>query len=157
MKQCNITGCDRPHSAKGLCKTHYTARRMRTNQKPCQIDGCDGKVFARNWCMAHYEQHRRGLTPGERSLKRERQPVEPYLDGLEELCSRMTITAAAELLVVDPATIYRWRKGKQSTITPEQADRLVMETGPIVDDSADVTSFAFSDEGRKLIEEMRGF
>ena len=130
---------------------------MRTNQKPCQIDGCDGKVFARNWCMAHYEQHRRGLTPGERSLKRERQPVEPYLDGLEELCSRMTITAAAELLVVDPATIYRWRKGKQSTITPEQADRLVMETGPIVDDSADVTSFAFSDEGRKLIEEVRGF
>jgi plasmid maintenance system antidote protein VapI len=69
----------------------------------------------------------------------------------------MTITAAAELLVVDPATIYRWRKGKQSTITPEQADRLVMETGPIVDGSADVTSFAFSDEGRKLIEEMRGF
>lgn len=156
MRTCSKPGCERAHSAKGLCKTHYTARRRKLETRPCAIDGCEGTVFSRGWCAAHYEQLRRGLTPGERSLQRERLNVEPFLGRVKELCATQSMAKAAKKLGIGEGTIYRWLHGKQHTITPEQADRLEMLTWVEVEDSTDVVDFASSAEGKAMIEQMRG-
>ena len=156
MKTCSKPGCERKHSAKGLCKTHYTMRRKKLITKQCSIDGCDRVVWGRGWCSAHYEQFRRGLTPGERSLQKERVSVEPYLERINWLCEQNTIKHASELTGINQGIFYRWRVGKLLTISPEQIDRLEMVTWYDREDTSTVTEFAMSAEGMALINEMRG-
>ena len=156
MKTCSKPGCERKHSAKGLCKTHYTMQRKKLITRQCSIEDCDRVVWGRGWCSAHYEQFRRGLTPGERSLQCERVSVEPFLGRINHLCAESTIGSTANSLRVDPATIYRWRRGTQLTISPEQADRLEMLTWVENEDTTDVVDFVASEEGAAMIREMRG-
>ena len=156
MKTCSKPGCERKHSAKGLCKTHYTMQRKKLITKQCSIEGCDRVVWGRGWCSAHYEQFRRGLTPGEKSLQSERVSVEPYLERINWLCEQHTIKQASELTSINQGIIYRWRVGKLLTISPEQIDRLEMVTWADREDTSTVTEFAMSAEGMALINEMRG-
>ena len=157
MRTCSKPGCERAHSAKGLCKSHYTmSQRKKTAPKQCEVEDCDSDVFARTWCSAHYEHFKRGITPGSRPLMRERLNVEPFLDRLEWLCADHPKTHVAELLGVTDDTIRRWQKRIQPTITPDQADRLENITWVEAEDNSEVVEFAKTAEGKAMIEQMRG-
>lgn len=157
MRTCSEPGCDRPFSAKGLCKSHYTmSQRKKTAPKQCEVEDCESPVFARTWCSAHYEHFKRGITPGSRPLMRERLNVEPFLARLEWLCADHSNTHVAKLLGVKDGTIYRWRKGLQTTIKPDQADRLENITWVEAEDNTFVVEFAKTPEGKAMIEQMRG-
>ena len=72
---CTWPGCDRPHTARGYCSTHYkhweqdklgkTRRYVRKQAKPCPGPGPDGTlcgrdVIGRGYCPAHCRQDRLG-------------------------------------------------------------------------------------------------
>ncbi len=57
-KRCEVTGCDRPFHAKGLCYTHY--RRLSWNPtRRCELDGCDRPLHGKGLCCMHYTRLRR--------------------------------------------------------------------------------------------------
>lgn len=70
---CSLEHCDRPHSAKGLCRMHYKrllrgADLMEPPQhlrqpKFCSVDGCERKAMARTWCQLHYTRWKRTGDP----------------------------------------------------------------------------------------------
>lgn len=132
------------------------AQRKKAAPKQCEVEDCGNTVFARAWCSAHYEHFKRGIVPGSRPLMRERLNVEPFLARLEWLCADHTKTHVAKLLGVTDDTIRRWQKGLQSTIKPDEADRLENLTWVEAEDNTFVVEFAKTPEGKAMIEQMRG-
>lgn len=56
---CTIDGCDRPLSAKGMCKMHYgRAWRATAVRPPCTIEGCGLPTEAVGFCSKHYTRLR---------------------------------------------------------------------------------------------------
>lgn len=69
MKNCNVAGCGRTHSAKGLCNLHYLRQKNGTPQdapvRPgaqasmrCSGAGCDRDAKSRGLCHRHYQRMR---------------------------------------------------------------------------------------------------
>lgn len=52
--------CDRPHYAKGLCKSHYAKRRRACCDTPCQVAGCAHGGYIKGLCNAHYLRSKKG-------------------------------------------------------------------------------------------------
>ena len=58
---CSVDECERKHSARGLCSTHYV-RNKRTGSPTgslkrtyvCEVAGCENKHYGRNLCQQHY-------------------------------------------------------------------------------------------------------
>lgn len=96
---CSVEGCERPHSARGLCNTHY-CRLTRNGDlggpipdpiRVCTIDGCDRPHMARGLCKPHYERNRRSGSPGKATIEKPRinkpprQPCSiPWCDSLSD-------------------------------------------------------------------------
>lgn len=65
-RKCSLTNCDRPHQARGYCRTHYTLLRRRgelsvvREWRPdsCLVSGCDRpmKDGVGVYCSAHYQR-----------------------------------------------------------------------------------------------------
>ncbi len=62
---CTVSGCSKPHVAKGFCRNHYACRMQQPKQERqktqkvqplvCAIDGCTtSKLIARGLCKLHY-------------------------------------------------------------------------------------------------------
>ena len=90
-RPCSVTGCDKPHRAKGLCVVHYNYTWRKTNKdaprrepvRRCDFPDCGRPHYCKGYCTAHYQQHRRGyeLTPvgsnASRAGTRQRVPRKP--------------------------------------------------------------------------------
>jgi hypothetical protein len=81
MRSCSVEGCDRKHSAKGLCAHHYYRLRNngtleeRTFTDPparsyCSVEGCEKASAARGWCQMHYDRWRKYGDVGEAATRR---------------------------------------------------------------------------------------
>lgn len=77
---CSIQNCDKPHSAKGMCKNHYEiARRALAPAVPCSVEGCEKRAQSRELCTMHYSRWLRyGST--EAVKKASNGSVRKYLD-----------------------------------------------------------------------------
>lgn len=60
-KGCNEEGCEKPHSCRGYCATHYTYRKRhnllppKEGPKPCKWPDCSvTKMKGRGMCEMHY-------------------------------------------------------------------------------------------------------
>lgn len=53
---CKISGCLRPHVAKGYCSSHY--QKYAANKHLCSFSGCGRKHYGYGLCKAHYGQMR---------------------------------------------------------------------------------------------------
>lgn len=65
---CNVSGCNEPHHARGLCQKHYDelrkkdrkARRLgkgspnRDKGRTCSVSGCNRPHHAKGYCKLHY-------------------------------------------------------------------------------------------------------
>lgn len=64
MTECEITGCDDPHYAKGWCALHYQRWYyygdpeyvFKIYHDECTISTCRRKHHARGWCDPHYRR-----------------------------------------------------------------------------------------------------
>jgi hypothetical protein len=65
---CSVDGCEKPHTAKGLCNTHYMrqyrggsldAPVRRYGVTSCSVDGCEKKAHSRGWCPMHWQRWRK--------------------------------------------------------------------------------------------------
>lgn len=55
MRLCDIEGCERPHEAKGLCRSHYRAALYSDPDRPlCDIEACGRTMAYRGMCEKHY-------------------------------------------------------------------------------------------------------
>lgn len=76
VKVCTFEGCDKPFSAKGLCRTHYEQHRRGKELHPigyppgrrpsvCTFDGCERRYDSNGYCSGHRDQWKKGkeLTP----------------------------------------------------------------------------------------------
>jgi len=56
---CSVPDCNKPHSARGLCRAHYA--HWNRNSKPikCSVDGCHNPSDRLGFCTAHYMRARR--------------------------------------------------------------------------------------------------
>lgn len=72
MKFCSVSGCGKPHIARGWCHTHY--KRWQTNGDPllgakvvwppiCSVKGCGKPSGTRGLCETHYTRWRRHGDP----------------------------------------------------------------------------------------------
>src|SRR5690606_17951847 len=72
-RKCEVSDCERPHIAKGLCTLHYNRKKRGTpleapvRKDPeakgakCSVEACDRtEVAARGLCGAHYSRLRKG-------------------------------------------------------------------------------------------------
>ena len=59
-RTCSEPDCGRRATAKGLCDTHYTAKKRREETRPCTFAGCDRKQRSKGLCKGHYEMAGRG-------------------------------------------------------------------------------------------------
>jgi HNH endonuclease len=50
---CERDGCERPHQARGLCKSHYM-QMLNGMKPPCSIEGCERRHQNRGLCQMHY-------------------------------------------------------------------------------------------------------
>lgn len=89
IRKCTVPGCDRDHSAKGLCRHHYARQYHRgTVEDPppgpegCKVEGCERDHFARGYCPRHYQ---RLMKTGAPDTPLERRPFSPWED--EQLMS----------------------------------------------------------------------
>ena len=85
---CTITGCERPHKARGYCQTHYTQFKrgvepsgpikVRVRDKPpeCTEDGCSEPVKAKGLCKMHYQ---RLLRHGHTRYRNRKTPPKPCM------------------------------------------------------------------------------
>lgn len=62
-RKCTVPGCDRDHSAKGLCRRHYARqyRRGTIDDPPpgpegCRVEGCERDHHALGYCAKHYQR-----------------------------------------------------------------------------------------------------
>ena len=69
MKICTFNGCDKKHSAKGLCHGHRKQQLLGRELSPllhqyknpqCLVDFCDSPRYSRGLCTGHYSQQQRG-------------------------------------------------------------------------------------------------
>lgn len=63
---CSITGCGKPHTARGYCQAHYNRYRTANpiNQTTrCSVDGCEKLAETRGLCGAHYSRLKRHGDP----------------------------------------------------------------------------------------------
>ena len=66
MRICSIEGCNRKHSARGMCNTHYVAWRKRNGLQGrgvCSVDECGERALSRGLCNLHYLRFRRHGDP----------------------------------------------------------------------------------------------
>lgn len=74
QRGCVIVGCDRKHSCRGYCGSHYTRARANGEfpelRKECKVQDCDGLGISRGWCNTHYIRSASG-----RSMDWERPPA----------------------------------------------------------------------------------
>lgn len=71
-RPCSVAGCDRLHSAKGMCNMHYirvrlrgdpgeaSPRKVRSRSAVCAFVGCGRKHHANSYCAVHNNQRLRG-------------------------------------------------------------------------------------------------
>lgn len=69
--ECSVSGCSRPHEARGYCSLHYRRWRNRGGDPGvklkgpaspdglCTVDRCGRKATARGLCKAHYDRLKR--------------------------------------------------------------------------------------------------
>ena len=57
-RRCEMSGCERPLHAKGLCAMHYR-RMLRSIPRRCEVVGCDRQHFVSGLCGMHYKRLRR--------------------------------------------------------------------------------------------------
>ena len=69
-RKCSVPGCDRDHSARGLCRHHYARwyRRGTTDPPPpapegCSVDGCERDHHALRLCAKHYQRKEKTGAP----------------------------------------------------------------------------------------------
>lgn len=64
-KICSVEGCNKPYSAKGYCKMHYSRVLRNGDTEPlvqldheetCSVEGCDKTYYAKGLCKNHYAQ-----------------------------------------------------------------------------------------------------
>ena len=94
MIKCSISGCDRPHHARGWCSTHW-ARWKRNgepgeaeNRKPgiqyiereCSIDGCNRIVRMHGLCSMHNQRFKDDEGKWKNPKRLKNMPGEGYLD-----------------------------------------------------------------------------
>lgn len=59
---CSLPGCDRRHTARGLCKRHYYAAGHGFTPRPCRVTGCTKMTTVKTvdgLCEMHYGRVRR--------------------------------------------------------------------------------------------------
>jgi hypothetical protein len=56
-KMCSVSGCDKPHLAKNLCKNHYQKERKK-NAGTCSEPNCKNVIKAKGLCVSHYDKER---------------------------------------------------------------------------------------------------
>ena len=61
QRTCSLYGCDREHSARGMCHKHYYAwyrtggkAAVKKHRTGCQVEGCEGKHRGLGYCEMHY-------------------------------------------------------------------------------------------------------
>lgn len=60
MKICSVEWCNKKHSAKGYCKTHYNYWLLHGRPTPekeyvgCDVDGCKNDYYSKGYCVKHY-------------------------------------------------------------------------------------------------------
>ena len=83
-RTCEVEGCESPHYARGLCRSHYDRERYtvfgarKIDFRQCEFEACDRPVKSRGLCQQHARQRDAGK---ELSPIRPRQPGgSPYID-----------------------------------------------------------------------------
>lgn len=58
MKTCQVDGCEKKCSARGLCSNHYAVARDRGEfgHPPCSIEGCERPGVRKGLCRSHRDQ-----------------------------------------------------------------------------------------------------
>lgn len=56
---CSIPGCDKPYSARGMCRAHYASWGRRASPISCTVEGCGAPQDRLGLCTAHYMRQRR--------------------------------------------------------------------------------------------------
>lgn len=103
---CSLDDCDRPHQAKGYCRSHYDQLVRIAHNPPCEIDGCERPIRARGRCSNHYPQLLSESNPTY-AARRRRQWV-------KDSARRKARLASAEIEDIDPLAVYerdRYRCG----------------------------------------------
>jgi hypothetical protein len=108
-RACSIDGCERPHTARGWCGTHY--QRWRTQgtveldhvARVCSIDGCDKPHQARGWCQGHYVRWKNTGDPGEADLRKQYHGLSDY----ERFLKYVDISGA-------PDACWEWTGARQA-------------------------------------------
>ena len=83
--RCSVDGCDREHTARGMCRTHYNQwhRTIRPTEQVCDIGGCDRPHHGRGWCRYHHQRflrHGDPEAPVVRNALTDRDPDRPCVD-----------------------------------------------------------------------------
>lgn len=72
-RTCDVSGCDRPHLARGYCNPHWQRwsttgdpgpAQIRQRGRRCTVEGCDRAHYAHDYCGAHLRRFRRSGDPG---------------------------------------------------------------------------------------------
>jgi hypothetical protein len=53
-RKCSVEGCERKHTAKGYCKSHW--KKFGQNSKRCSMVDCNKSHEARGYCRSHYKK-----------------------------------------------------------------------------------------------------
>ncbi len=92
---CSHPGCEREHSCKGFCDTHYNQlRRLGAvkdvriifKNETCRFDNCDNKTFSVGFCAGHYQQMKAGKTLKPLYLTQKKRGTSPKITCDERPC-----------------------------------------------------------------------
>ncbi len=122
---CFVDGCEKPHSARGWCNTHYQRWRVygdplfqvrvfTRNLKGCEVRGCAMPLRfpTTKWCAKHYHRWYRHGDPTKNLLT----VHEPPSDGLCVQC-RKVIVKSCGVLFCSGRCAYRHSRGRSETST----------------------------------------